>query len=36
MSMELLFAIVSTALFQIGFCVFCFLKKSREVRYIWK
>gem|GEM_PF-3190140 len=36
MSMELFFAIVSTALFQIGFCLFCFRKKSGEVRYIWR
>lgn len=34
--MELLFAIVSTALFQIGFCIFCFLKKSGEVHYMWR
>lgn len=30
--MELFFAIVSTALFQIGMVLFCFLKKTAKVR----
>lgn len=34
--MELFFAIVSTALFQIGFCIFCFVKKSGQVGYLWR
>lgn len=30
--MELFFAIVSTVIFQIGFVMFCFLKKTAKVR----
>ncbi len=30
--MELFFAIVSTVIFQIGVLLFCFMKKTAEVR----